>query len=389
MWPSSAPLPVAPRYGLPSRIRPPPTPVPSVSITTSRAPRAAPDPPLGDRGGVGVVVDRHRTGRAAPASGRGSRRPRAGCSPTRRARPAALVDPRRDAEAERLRVRLGPAQLLHQRRRAPRAARPARRRSRRTLEPRASIEPSRDDDRGEDLRPADVDPDDPRLLQNRRGYHTPPDVDARRREALPRLPRRARRRAGCRPSGGPRSRRRGRRPSATAAAATAGPGRRRPPAGRARSAGAASSTIALVLIVALLPRLERDRLPRLPQRRLGGEQAAAAERRGARSRPTRAACSRSRPRSCCSAPTTRSPPRGPATGTPTRSRCCAPTPRTTGSTTSRSRATCASRSPATAARRSTPPTRSAARGSPPARSRPTPTSRSTTSSSSTSPSSKT
>ena len=48
------------------------------------------------------------------------------------------------------------------------------------------------------------------------------------------------RRAGCRPSGGPRNRRRGRRQSATAAATTAGPGRRRPPAARARSAGAAS-----------------------------------------------------------------------------------------------------------------------------------------------------
>jgi hypothetical protein len=56
-----------------------------------------------------------------------------------------------------------------------------------------------------------------------------------------------------------------------------------------------------------------------------------------------------------------------------------PTRRTTGSTTSRSRAICASTSRATARPRSTRRTRSAARGSPPARSPPTPTSRLTTS----------
>src|SRR5919198_3289866 len=42
MCPSSAPAPIAPRYGLPSRISPPPTPVPSVSMTMCRVPRPAP-----------------------------------------------------------------------------------------------------------------------------------------------------------------------------------------------------------------------------------------------------------------------------------------------------------------------------------------------------------
>src|SRR2546423_4420171 len=42
MWPSSAPAPIAPRYGLPSGISPPPTPVPSVSMTMWRVPRPAP-----------------------------------------------------------------------------------------------------------------------------------------------------------------------------------------------------------------------------------------------------------------------------------------------------------------------------------------------------------
>ena len=45
----------------------------------------------------------------------------------------------------------------------------------------------------------------------------------------------------------------------------------------------------------LLRRLGAARLPRLPQRRLGGEQAARRRRRAARSRPTRARCSRTRP----------------------------------------------------------------------------------------------
>src|SRR5579862_3647933 len=41
-WPSSTPAPVDPRKGRPFRMSPPPHPVPSVSMTTSVAPRAAP-----------------------------------------------------------------------------------------------------------------------------------------------------------------------------------------------------------------------------------------------------------------------------------------------------------------------------------------------------------
>src|SRR5436190_19103780 len=40
--PISPAEPCAPRHNLPSRITPPPTPVPSVTLTTSRQPRAAP-----------------------------------------------------------------------------------------------------------------------------------------------------------------------------------------------------------------------------------------------------------------------------------------------------------------------------------------------------------
>ena len=140
----------------------------------------------------------------------------------------------------------------------------------------------------------------------------------------------------------------------------------------------------------LLHRLGRARLPRLPQRRLRREQAAAADRQGARSRRTRAACSRTR-RSILllgtdhSLAASRSGDRHSDSITLLRT-----DPRPRPALLPLDPARPARRDPRLRrARRSTPPSRSAARGSRRARSPPTPTSRSTTSWSSTSPSSRT
>ena len=57
MWPSSAPSPCAPRKVIPPITTPPPTPVPSVSITRWLL---AEDVGLGQRRAVGVVVHEHR-----------------------------------------------------------------------------------------------------------------------------------------------------------------------------------------------------------------------------------------------------------------------------------------------------------------------------------------
>ena len=110
-----------------------------------------------------------------------------------------------------------------------------------------------------------------------RGYHTPPDVDTRRREALPRLPGRTHEGPGA--DGRP-AREVAPSPEGRARRAQPLPGSRaeddgRPPA--ADSLGPRADDRARP-DRRLLPRLGRARLPRLPRRRLGGEQAAAAER---------------------------------------------------------------------------------------------------------------
>ena len=235
-------------------------------------------PPLGDRRGVAVVVERDR--QAVPlahpvAQVDALERDVHGLERAARA----LVDPRRDPEAERLRHRALRGAAPRPSRRARRAARPARSASlgRSMRAPERAVAR---DDRGEDLRPADVDPDDPRLLQNARVPYA-----AGCRHPAERSPTASTgagaRRAGCRRSAGPRSRRLAPRPTATGAAATAGPGPKTTARRPRQIRWGRELTIALVLIVALLPRLGRARLPR--------RSAAASRRRTSGCRRTRAA----------------------------------------------------------------------------------------------------
>ena len=109
--PSSAPAPVEPRYGLPPRISPPPTPVPSVSRSRRRRPALRRPSTRRSRPRSRRCRSRRGDG-SARSSGPGSRGRRAGCSP-RRARPGPLVDARRDSEADRVHVVV--EELLHER----------------------------------------------------------------------------------------------------------------------------------------------------------------------------------------------------------------------------------------------------------------------------------
>ena len=122
MWPSSAPAPIEPRYGRPPRISPPPIPVPSVRTTTSDAPAAGPQLPLGDRRSVPVVVDRDGNGvpRGHPVA-EVDVDERYVDRADRATRP--LVDRRRDPEADRGDVVV--EQAVDDARRARRGARPA------------------------------------------------------------------------------------------------------------------------------------------------------------------------------------------------------------------------------------------------------------------------
>ena len=293
---------------------------------------------------------------------------------------ASLVDPRGNPEAERRNLRRC-AELLDQavesgQQRLLRGRRSAGRSSR------ASIAPSRVTTAAEDLRPADVDADDPERLHARwlpyaAGWRRPAERSriastaagasrggCRRSSAEksppPRGPERARRQAEL-PRAGPKA---ARRPQPIRWGPRARD-RDRPHRRLLRRPGASLGYLTFRSGVSAANK-------RLPRRR----QNALAPDKGALLIDTR-------PRSCCSAPTTRRRLARRRSHTPTRSRSCAPTPSTTGSTTSRSRATSASRSRATARREDQrPPSRSAGRASRHARSRPTRRSRSTTSSSS-------
>ena len=98
MWPSSAPSPCAPRKILPPITTPPPTPVPSVSITRWSL---AEEVGLGERGAVGVVVHEH--GHAeAPAELLAQRHARERDVHARLDRAGGVVDLRGHADADRL-----------------------------------------------------------------------------------------------------------------------------------------------------------------------------------------------------------------------------------------------------------------------------------------------
>ena len=255
-----------------------------MSITTSRVAAARAGLPLGDRGRVGVVVDR-----------------RPGAQPL--AHPVAEVDVRErdvhrpDRDARRAGRSATGCRSRRATTRARRAA-PDRRPSSpsRSASSRvdgrsdarrcAPIVPSRATTAGEDLRPADVDTDDAQLLHD--GAAT-----IRRRMPSPggekpyRVYRGGRVKGRCRPAEAREGTASATRRPGRHAAATAVPGRSRP-LGRGRSAGP-RATIALVLIVLVFS--SGRVLGYLPfrERRLGGEQAAAAERAGRCSTPTRAA----------------------------------------------------------------------------------------------------
>ena len=101
-WPISPALPFAPRWSRPSIITPPPMPVPSVTHTSVRAPRPAPDATLGQRERPRVVDERDRQAEAGRPGGRGagSRATVPGGSGTARSTP---VVARRTARARRRR----------------------------------------------------------------------------------------------------------------------------------------------------------------------------------------------------------------------------------------------------------------------------------------------
>src|SRR6266516_5066166 len=274
MWPSSAPLPVAPRYGFPSRIRPPPTPVPRVSITTYRAPRAAPachSPIVAAFASLSIPTgtpwrSRIRSRKSTPASGMfteatarpdrwstrdGIPKPSAAISRLSRSSSTIASSPASSASCEEMSVGCTTS---------------------------ASISPCRSTTAASVFVPPTSTPMT-RSASTSGGYHTPPDGVARRREAVSPLPRRARQ--------GPRSyslaveaaspratgaaRREARLPRAgTAAEEGAPPGEADPLGPRDRDRAPA--------LAALLHRVGGARLPRLPRRRLGGEQAPAEDR---------------------------------------------------------------------------------------------------------------
>ncbi len=183
MWPSSAAAPTAPRYGLPSRIRPPPIPVPSVSITMWRRPAARAERPFRVGGRVRVVVDPDRQVEAPlhPVAEveLDEREIDGDLDPSAR-----LVDRPRDPEADRADPGLEQAgNRLLQSVDQVAGRRRGRRQLRLTRDPPLPIHQS-----GEDLRPPEVDAYDMGGL-HRGGYHNPPDAALRRRKAVPRLPR--------------------------------------------------------------------------------------------------------------------------------------------------------------------------------------------------------
>ena len=244
-----------------------------------------------------------------------------------RTRARALVDARRDADADRRDV--GRPSARAPSRRSPRAAPPATSTGVGAVERPLDV-PVAVDETGVDLRPAEVDPDDARAGQGG-GYPTSPDGAGR--EALPRLSRR---------SG------QGQGPGADEAASAAEPASdgadarldRRAAARRRRSGasgcrGAASWKRALAIGVLVLPRARR-RCGRctsylaVRERRRGGERAArAGDARRAHEAGRAAALA---PDDDPAARHRLAPTAGPqrATGTPTRSCSCAPIRRTTG-----------------------------------------------------------
>ena len=222
------------------RIRPPPTPVPSVSMTTLLAPRRRARLPLADRRRVGVVVDRDRQGRAARASGRGSRRPRAGGSPPRSSARAA------GRSARGCRSRAPQPPLLARSSSTSPSSAASSASSDEASAGRSSPRLDRAvaaDHRAEGLRPAHVDADDPRAASTTAAW-LPYAAGWRRPAERSRIASTAAgaSRAGCR-----RSRRqkppaaRAACPGATARRASAGRARSRRRAGRGESAGDARS----------------------------------------------------------------------------------------------------------------------------------------------------
>ena len=189
MWPSSAAAPTAPRYSFPSRTSPPPTPVPSVSITMYRVAAPGADLPLGERRRVRVVVDPDREREALAPSDRGSRGRRAGCARTR-SPGRTLVDRRRKPEADRQHAVV--AQLLDRLVRGRRADPPESRR-RRPAPAGAPIRPSRSTTPAAIFVPPTSTPIVRCVLP--RGYDTPPNGPGRK--ALPRLPWRTRQGPGA------------------------------------------------------------------------------------------------------------------------------------------------------------------------------------------------
>ena len=255
-------------------------------------------------------------------------------------RPRALVDLRRDAEADAPRSS-GVRQLRDRRRRARRAAPPATPSASDARRVRSTA-PVGVDHAGEDLRPAEVDADDALAVHGRWLPYSPgwpartsPTAStgagaSRARSRRPAKPRVRRRRTGATAAHG-RARCRG--------ASRAG----RPPA--AVEAGARRIVIGVARPPRPARRLGVTGFLAFRERRLRREQAARPRARQRRARRRRTgSCSPIRRRSCCSArttPTAAGRERRPAT--PTRSCSSAPTRRTTGSPTSRSRATCSCR----------------------------------------------
>ena len=254
-------------------------------------PRPAPMPVLGDRRGVRVVVEPDRQPELLAHAGRAGRCPASGTFTDAPTRAGALVDQRRNPEAERDHGR--PAlssddRVLDLRRRArpgvetaPWPARPVPRGRR-----------PRPRGRGE-LRPAEVD-----AMTGGRAISAAGTIAAGscagEREALQRVYRggrtKRRSRAAGRSSAAARTRDRGRRRAAKRAQAEDEARRLEEMA----PLEPRSSLIALVVIVLFVTRLGGARLPRVQPRRQGGEQAAAENRPQRRSRPTRARCSRTR-----------------------------------------------------------------------------------------------
>ena len=354
MWPSSAPLPVAPRYGRPPRIRPPPTPVPSVSMTHVRRPAPAPafhSPIAAAVASLSIPtgspmpllrpraeVDARRAGRSpTPPRARRAGRSAKGCPNPSAATSVSARETSTSPSITASSASSGVGVALDAR----------------------AIAPSRVTTAAEDLRPADVDADDlgapPRAATIRRRMASPGGEKPYRVYRGGRV-------KGRVPTGGA--------PEAAVAPAQAAARARRQAAtaGRGRAAAARPSALRWGREIGiaigcrrLLRLLGAARLLVLPRRRLRREQAAAAAGAKRAGAGQGLAAHEPRPRSCCSEPTTRSPSRAPASGTPTRSCSLRTDP-------AHHRLYYLSiprdlrvEIPATATRRSTPPTRSAAR----------------------------